>query len=133
MCYKNILHAKFHSSNLIIEEFGNVLVTHIKFMKVSLTKNIRKLFFYMTFIQYSSKEIVCKLIVNFAGYFFKKGEKNYFLLSKSFEHLLPANLNFSRISEHFPIFRMQSSVTEQVDCSGVKLFHHFYCNCQDLS
>ena len=102
MCHKNILHAKFHSSNLIIEEFGNVPETRIKFMKISQDKNV-SFFFHMAF--YSSKEIGCKKIANFAGYFLRNGKKDYFFLPKIFE-LLPAKLNFSRIPKDFQIYHM---------------------------
>ena len=71
-----------------------------KFYKLKMSENC---FFYMAC--YSSKEIGCKKIANFAGYFLRNGKKDYFFLPKIFE-LLPAKLNFSRIPKDFQIYHM---------------------------
>ena len=100
MSHKNILHAKFHNSNKIIEEFENVTETRIKYMKILQAKNVRKLFFLHGLIFIKGNRM--QKNSQFCWILFKKWAKYYFLLPKIFE-LLPANLNFSQIPEDFQI------------------------------
>ena len=55
MYHENVLHAKFHISNLIIEEFVNVQETCIKFMEILQSKNVRELFFFTWLVIYRRK------------------------------------------------------------------------------